>query len=79
MSIMILDIICLKSFNKKEIKTMNNLRREKILKLVDKLSELREEFESIAVDAEEYILDNLNDAVSSLDDSIETLSYLTEN
>lgn len=77
---------------------MNNLRRKRIAKLVDVLSNVKEAFESIAEDEEEYIdnipenlqnssryeqaeeaLDSLNYVVSSLDDAIETLSYLTEN
>ena len=77
---------------------MNNLRRKRIAKLVDVLSNVKEAFESIAENEEEYIdnipenlqnssryeqaeeaLDSLNYVVSSLDDAIETLSYLTEN
>lgn len=77
---------------------MNNLRRKRIAKLVDILFNVKEAFESIAEDEEEYIdnilenlqnssryeqaeeaLDSLNYVVSSLDDAIETLSYLTEN
>ena len=58
---------------------MNNLIRERIAKLVDMLFELRKEFDSIAVGAEEYVLDYLSDALYSFDEAIETLSYLTEN
>lgn len=58
---------------------MNNLRRKRIAKLVDILSELRKEFDSIAVGAEEYVLDYLTDALYSFDDVIETLSCVIEN
>lgn len=58
---------------------MNNLRRKRISKLVEILFELRKEFDSIAVGAEEYVLDYLSDALYSFDDVIETLSYLIEN
>lgn len=77
---------------------MNNLRRKRIAKLNEMLSELMEEIQSIAEDEEEYIdnipenlqnsfryeeaeeaLDSLNYVVSSLDEVLATLSYLTEN
>ncbi len=58
---------------------MNNLRRKRISKLVEILFELRKEFDSIAVGAEEYVLDYLSDALYSFDEAIETLSYLIEN
>ena len=58
---------------------MNNLIRKRIAKLVEILSELRKEFDSIAVGAEEYVLDYLSDALYSFDDVIETLSCVIEN
>lgn len=58
---------------------MNNLRRKRIAKFVDILSELRKEFDSIAVGAEEYVLDYLSDALYSFDDVIEILSCVIEN
>lgn len=69
---------------------MNNLRRKRIAKLVDILSELGEELQSISEDEEEYI-DNIpenlqtsvryveaEEAFSNLTDSLSFLDDLIE-